>query len=303
MQRIAMVMNLESSIPNLVKQHPLSKVCTFAIGGPAEYYVEIRSIEAMQQALKAAADHNISVFILGKGSNCLFDDRGFKGLVILNKIDFFENNSPGVFRVGAGYSFSLLGVQTARQGWGGLEFASGIPASVGGAIFMNAGANGGETADFLNSIEYVNEKGELLLFKRDQLKFSYRHSPFQTMKGAIVGATFSLPSSEKARTRQLEIIKYRTKTQPYGDHSAGCIFRNPEGHHAGALIDQAGLKGSLVGGAQISPLHGNFIVNHNQATSEDVLVLVHRIKTTIKATKGIDLESEVRVIPYEMEDK
>src|SRR5262249_20595825 len=139
----------------------LKDYSTLGIGGPARYFVQVRKIEEIQTALKICKENNFRYFILGKGSNCLFDDRGFNGVMILNKIDFFEQPQPGLFHVGAGYSFSLLGVQTARQGWSGLEFASGIPGSVGGAVFMNAGANGMETSECLLSIDYVTMEGEL----------------------------------------------------------------------------------------------------------------------------------------------
>lgn len=296
-------MNDDFFLPKLKKNKLLSEICTFGIGGPAEYYLEVETISEMQEALKQAREHQIPVFILGKGSNCLFDDRGFKGLVIANKIDFVENPASGIYRVGAGYSFSLLGVQTARQGWGGLEFASGIPASVGGAVFMNAGANGSETENYLSSVEYVADNGELLVLNKSELQFSYRCSPFQKMKGAIAAATFSLFPSEKAREKQLEIIQYRLKTQPYKERSAGCVFCNPQGSHAGALIEQAGLKGSCIGGAQVSTMHANFVVNRQHATSRDVVELINKIRIEIKEKTGFELKSEVRIIPYLPEEQ
>ena len=232
----------KTTLKNLIENKPLKEVCTLGIGGPARYYTEARTIDEMQQALQFCQEENLQFFILGKGSNCLFDDRGFNGLVICNKIDFFENTQPGIYHIGAGYSFSLLGVQTARQQWSGLEFASGIPCTVGGAVFMNAGANGTETCSALASVDYVAQDGKLRILKKEDLHFSYRTSSFQTMSGAIVGATFSLTPSGEARAKQLEIISYRTKTQPYSDKSAGCVFRNPACGAAGALIDKAGLK-------------------------------------------------------------
>lgn len=274
----------------------LSTLCTFGIGGPARYYVEVRQIPEMQQLLAFCHNHSLPFFILGKGSNCLFDDQGFEGVVIHNKIDFLERPSPGVFRAGAGYSFSLLGVQTARDGWSGLEFASGIPASVGGAVFMNAGANGAEACNALLGVEFVDEQGTLRNYSREDLLFSYRTSDFQKMPGAIVSATFSLTPSEVARKKQLEIIEYRMKTQPYGEKSAGCIFRNPSCSSAGALIDQAGLKALACGNAEVSTMHANFIVNKGQATAQDVLLLIEQIKKTVFEKEGVQLESEVRYI-------
>lgn len=277
----------------------LSELCTFGIGGPARYFTEVRTIEQMRDALTYSKEKSIPHFILGKGSNCLFDDRGFNGLVILNKIDFMERPADNIFHVGAGYSFSLLGSQTARQGFSGLEFASGIPGSVGGAVFMNAGANGTETCESLVSVDYLDENGSMQVLKKQDLLFAYRTSSFQNMPGVIIGATFQLTSSSSAREKQLEIINYRKKTQPYSDMSAGCIFRNPSCKSAGALIEHSGLKGSCIGGAKVSEMHANFIVNAKNATANDVLELINVIKEQVKEKCSIDLESEVRFVPYE----
>lgn len=277
---------------------PLKEICTIGIGGPARWYVEVRTIAEMQKALHHAFEQKLRVFILGKGSNTLFDDKGFDGLVIHNKISFCNEASPGIFHVGAGYSFSRLGAQTARQGWSGLEFASGIPGSVGGAVFMNAGANGAETCESLLSVDFVTENGELKRLESQEIEFSYRHSSFQSIKGAIVGAVFSLTPAPNAKEKQLSIIEYRTKTQPYGEKSAGCMFRNPPSHAAGALIETCGLKGKTQGEAQVSPLHGNFLINTDQASSADVLSLIKEIQKKVKEKYGIELESEVRYIPY-----
>lgn len=280
---------------------PLRQWTTFGIGGCARYLVEIKTIESLQEALKTCHLYQIPYFILGKGSNSLFDDRGFNGAVLINRIDFLENVREGVFRVGAGFSFSLLGTKTARLQWEGLEFASGIPGSVGGAVYMNAGANGKETCDCLHSVEYMDGQGQITTYLKSELTFNYRESPFQQMKGSIVAATFHLQPSETARKKQVEIIQHRTKTQPYNFKSAGCIFRNPLGSHAGALIDRTGLKGLSCGEAQVSELHANFIVNKGEATCKDVLSLIDTIKQQVKIKTGFDLESEVRQIPYDYE--
>jgi len=277
----------------------LSDLSTFGIGGPARYFFEVRSIEEMQQVLLFCRKNQAPYFVLGKGSNCLFDTRGYDGAIILNKIDFKEEMQPGVFHVGAGYSFSLLGAQTARQGYAGLEFASGIPGSIGGAVFMNAGANGSETCNALVSVDYMDENGILRVLQKNILHFSYRTSSFQKMPGAIIGATFALVPFPEARKKQLEIIGYRKKTQPYGDMSAGCVFRNPDCAHAGALIEQCGLKGLRVGDAKVSELHANFIVNVEKASSDDVLALIEAIKARVHESTGKELESEIRYIPYE----
>jgi UDP-N-acetylmuramate dehydrogenase len=275
----------------------LSELCTFGIGGPARYFVEVTSIPEMCQAIAYCKSQDLPFLVIGKGSNCLFDDQGFDGVVILNKISYRKQEGPLV-EVGAGYSFSLLGAQMAREGWAGLEFASGIPATVGGAVYMNAGANGMETADLLKQVTYVNEKGECISYAKSELTFAYRTSSFQQMKGAIVSATFLLTPSKEARQKQLGIIEYRMQTQPYGDKSAGCVFRNPDGSAAGALIEKCGLKGEKVGDAQVSSLHANFIVNTGSATAQDVLTLATHVQETVKNQTGIHLEMEVRHIPH-----
>jgi UDP-N-acetylmuramate dehydrogenase len=280
-----------------VKGKLLKELSTFAIGGPARFFLEVSKAEEMQEALVFASTNQIPYIILGKGSNSLFDDRGFDGLVILNKISFCKENEKGIFHVGAGYNFSLLGVQTARKKWAGLEFASGIPGTVGGAVYMNAGANGHETCQVLVEVAFISNEGVLQNLPKSALSFSYRFSSFQKMKGAIVSATFQLTSSEEARQKQLGIVDYRIKTQPYGEPSAGCVFRNPQGGSAGALIDQCGLKGKEIGGARVSPIHANFIVNTGNATAQDVLELAAVIKETVKEKTGLDLEMEIRYVP------
>ena len=276
----------------------LKDVTTFGIGGPSKYFIEVQTIPELQEVIRYCYAKNLRYFLLGKGSNTLFHDQGFDGLVIHNRIVFCEENE-GEFYVGGGYSFSLFGSQTARKGWEGLEFASGIPGSVGGAIYMNAGANGGETFNCLAEVTYVDEAGNLQILSKNQMQWSYRFSSFQQKKGAIAAAKFKLSPSTEARQKQLKIIDYRTKTQPYGDQSAGCVFRNAAHTSAGALIEKSELKGYSIGGAEVSPLHANFIVNRNHATAQDVLSLAHHVKKIVHEKTGIDLEMEIRVVPYQ----
>jgi UDP-N-acetylmuramate dehydrogenase len=273
----------------LQKNRSLSEFSTFGIGGPILNFVEVSTIEEMEEAMSYPGRK----LILGKGSNCLFDDAGFNGLAILNKIDFCHWNECEV-TVGSGYSFSLLGVQTARKGLSGLEFASGIPATVGGAVFMNAGANGKEMCSVLKSVLYFD--GTRREYKKEQLEFSYRHSSFQKMDGVILSATFSLTPNLEARKVQLGIIDYRMQTQPLKEMSVGCVFRNPLGSSAGRLIDECGLKGVAIGGAKISEVHANFIVNTGGASSSDVKELMRLVQEKVFRQTGVNLEPEVRII-------
>ncbi|MDN3507788.1 MAG: UDP-N-acetylmuramate dehydrogenase [Simkaniaceae bacterium] len=289
-------MSTPSSIPSSKKPHlnvALSRLTSFRIGGPARYLFEVTSTYEAKEAIAFAKERDLPYYVLGKGSNSIFDDSGYDGVIILNKIEFLFFDGPDV-HVGGGYSFSLLGAQTARRRFSGLEFASGIPGSVGGAVYMNAGANGGETKDTLVSVDFLTDEGQLLHLKRDEIEFKYRYSSFQEMKGIILGARFCLRRDEKAKERQVEIVKYRTSTQPYHDPSAGCIFRNPEPEKAGRLIEECGLKGFQIGGAEVSVTHANFIVNRGNAKASDVLELIEHVKKVVKEKTGIDLEMEVR---------
>jgi UDP-N-acetylmuramate dehydrogenase len=290
---------MKNPLPSFQSHKPLKEVSTFGIGGPAKLFTEVFEIEQMQAVLAHAHSLSLPFFILGKGSNCLFDDRGFDGLVIHNKISYLKIEGCEV-DVGSGFSFSMLGLRTAKQGLAGLEFASGIPATVGGAVFMNAGANGQEACQTLLEVGFVDPQGIFHTLTKDALEFSYRHSSLQNRKGAIVSAKFRLTESAAAREKQLSIIEYRTETQPYGDRSIGCFFKNPVGKSAGALIEKTGLKGFAVGGAEVSTKHANFIINKEGALAGDVLILARQVQEKVKEATGIELEMEVRCIPYQI---
>lgn len=268
----------------------LSEFSTFGIGGPIGQFIEVSTLDEMEEAFRI----NLPKMVIGKGSNCLFSDAGFNGLVILNKIDFCDWKQNEV-SVGSGYSFSLLGVHSAKKGFSGLEFASGIPATVGGAIFMNAGANGVETCNSLKSVQFFDGFKRSEFFQKD-LQFGYRYSPFQKMTGVILSATFSLKSLQEARPNQLKIIEYRMKTQPLKEKSAGCVFRNPPNCSAGALIEKCGLKGVKIGGAKVSEIHANFIVNQEKATAEDVKKLIELVQEKVLEQTGVLLETEIRMM-------
>ncbi len=281
---------------NWQRHRRLSEFSTFGIGGPIRYFAEIHTSEEMREAFAFSKDRAIPFFILGKGSNCLFDDSGFDGLVLLNRIDFCTWNDNEV-TAGAGTSFSLLGVQSARKGLSGLEFASGIPATVGGAVFMNAGANGSETWAALRSVVYLESSGNQRTFTKEELVFRYRFSSFQKMRGAILSASFLLQPRSDARKTQLAIIDRRMKTQPLKEKSAGCIFRNPgPANSAGALIERCGLKGFKVGEAAVSKIHANFIVNLGGASSKDIEALIQIIQQRVVEQTGVHLEPEIQIV-------
>jgi len=272
----------------------LAEFSTFGIGGPIAYFAEVTTIEEMREGILFSVDQDLPLFVLGRGSNCLFDDAGFSGVVLYNKIDFctWKEGSLQAY-VGGGYNFSLLGVQSARKGWSGLEFGSGIPGSVGGAVFMNAGANGRETSSSVVSVLYMDMDGNTREYRKDEIVFGYRFSSFQKKKGAIIAATFSFAKSATARNKQIQMVERRIKTQPLKEKSIGCIFRNPETVTAGFLIEQCGLKGFRVGGAKISELHANFIVNDAGAKGADVNALIKEIQYKVLRQTGFHLQPEI----------
>ena len=290
-------MSRESDL-DLMHDYPLASLSTFHIGGPARFFMKVSTINQMIKARHFINEKNLPFLVIGKGSNCLFDDRGFDGLVILNKISFCHVDHE-ILYVGAGYRLSHLSSQMARQKLSGLEFAAGIPGTVGGAIYMNAGAHGKEMKQPLLSVEFVDEKGVFVQKKKEHLNFAYRFSSFQKSSYMIVAATFRLKKSEKVQEKQALILRHRLSTQPYKAFSAGCIFRNPSKEKgAGFLIESCGLKGKQIGGAKVSEKHANFIVNHKEATARDVLDLALLIQKIVREQTGEYLEMEIRPIPY-----
>lgn len=279
----------------LQENKKLSELCTLGVGGIAKFYFKACSEDDFKKIFSFCLENKLPYFVLGKGSNLLFSSKGFNGVVIENGIDFCEMNLPKI-KVGAGFSFSKLGKLSASVGFSGLEFASSIPASIGGAIYLNASAQGMQTFDCLEGVEYLTEFGEKKFFNKKELTFGYRNTCFKDMKGAILAAEFLFKEDISTLERQKEMINYRLKTQPLKYKSAGCFFRNPVGFSAGRLIDEAGLKGKRIGGAEISSLHGNFILNVDNATSEDVLELSKLVKDEVFRRFNVKLEEEVQYV-------
>ncbi|BAE81013.1 UDP-N-acetylenolpyruvoylglucosamine reductase [Chlamydia felis Fe/C-56] len=277
----------------------LSKYSTFRIGGPANYFKEVNSAEEAQQVIQFLYSQNYPFIIVGKGSNCLFDDQGFDGFVLYNNIQKKEFLSETTIKVYSGMSFSFLGKTLSSSGYSGLEFAVGIPGSVGGAVFMNAGIGNQDIASAIESVEAINSNGDIISYQAAELEFGYRRSRFQNSKEFILSATFRLSKSASSIQIAKDLLQNKLLSQPYQQPSAGCIFRNPPGNYAGKLIDEAGLKGLSLGGAQISSKHANFIVNNGRATSHEVKELIQIVRDKLKS-QGISLEEEVRIIPYRL---
>lgn len=271
----------------------LSELSTFRLGGMAERYIYVTDVGMLKEIV--CSFRNEPYIVVGKGSNTIFSDGNYKGIVIHMGIDYCEMHDAEI-EVGAGFSFSLLGARTARKGLSGLEFASGIPGTVGGAIFMNAGANSMETKDALTWVDFMDLDGEIHRYGKEDLSFGYRSSSFQSMKGIIIGAHFSLTLSDTAKEKQRQIIDYRMKTQPYKAATVGCMFENPEGHSAGALIEQCGLKGLSEGDIEVSMVHGNFFVNKGRGTQANVRALAQKVQEEVRQKTGIELTLEARFL-------
>jgi len=279
----------------IVENESLKRYSTFDIGGPARFLVQVSTMEELEEALAFAEEKRLPVLALGKGSNCLFHDEGFCGLALVNRISFLCDEGDGVFHVGAGYSFAQLGRTVSKEGFSGLEFAASIPASLGGALYMNAGASGQETKEVISEVTTMDFQGHVSTYAAHHLTFGYRFSSFQKKKEIICSARLRLQPSSLAYSAMKEKSEYRTKTQPYSEKSIGCFFRNPVGTSAGRLIDEAGLKGYAVGGAEVSSLHANFLINRGGATAEQVRLLAHEIVERVFQHSGILLESEVKI--------
>ncbi|BCJ86072.1 UDP-N-acetylmuramate dehydrogenase [Effusibacillus dendaii] len=278
---------------------PMSKHTTWKIGGPADMLVIPSEISHLQLLASTCAEHQIPWMVVGRGSNLLVKDGGIRGVVIKLSDNFANVSVAGnQLTAQAGRSFVSAANTAIRNGLQGLEFATGIPGTVGGAVMMNAGAHGGETRDVLISADIVEEDGSIRTLQNRDLQFAYRYSILKDCPRIVVQATFQLQpgNTEEMQKKVRGWTKRRQTTQPLQLPNCGSVFRNPENTHAGFLIEQSGLKGTVIGGAQISELHGNFIVNVNHAKAADVLALIELVQTTVHNRHGITLIPEVRIV-------
>ncbi|MED1796902.1 UDP-N-acetylmuramate dehydrogenase [Brevibacillus nitrificans] len=290
---------LQAGIEKVWTNEPLANHTTWRIGGPADLLIQPKDKDSLQAAFQIIHRHEIPWSVIGRGSNLLVRDRGIRGAVL----KVAEGLSHCEFRgeevcVGAGYSMIRLAMETGKMGLTGMEFAGGIPGTVGGAVYMNAGAHGSDLSRILIDAEILFENGERKVLTNEELSFSYRTSLLQQRKGIVVEARFRLQSGDRKEiAATLAANKERRRlTQPLQMPCAGSVFRNPPGDHAGRLIEAAGLKGYQIGGAQVSEKHSNFIVNCGGATATDVLTLIDYIRSTIQSKYGIDLHPEVLVV-------
>ncbi len=272
---------------------------SFRIGGKADVMIFPDSVKKLSEIISFSHKNEIPVFILGKGSNLLVNDEGIKGVVInTNKLDGIELINETTIRCECGISLSRLCRFALDNSLSGLEFAFGIPGTAGGAAYMNAGAYGGEMKDVLISCEHLNSDGSLSSFSGDELSLGYRHSVYSDSDYIITALTLKLckGNKEEIKAKMDELIGKRKDKQPLEYPSAGSTFKRPEGYFAGALIEQCGLKGFTVGGAQVSEKHAGFVINIGSATAKDVLGVIEHCKKTVLAETGVTLEPEVKII-------
>ncbi|USK56925.1 UDP-N-acetylmuramate dehydrogenase [Cytobacillus solani] len=285
----------------IVKENELlANHTTMKIGGPADIFIEPSSIENMIKTMDLINEYNVKWTAIGRGSNLLVSDLGIEGAVIKlgRGMSGLAVNGTEV-KAGSGYSLVSLSTQLSRQGLSGVEFASGIPGSVGGAVFMNAGAHGSDISNILTKALILFENGKVEWLSNKEMMFSYRTSVLQKKRpGVVLEAVFQLQSGDKdvIFSEMQKNKEYRKETQPWNFPCAGSIFRNPLPNHAGKLVQDAGLKGYSIGGAKISDMHGNFIVNTGNATAQDVLSLIRYIKEKIYELYQIEMHTEVEII-------
>lgn len=286
----------------LVIEHgvPLAPFTTFKIGGPAKFFLRVKTLAELTHALQDAAANSIPVFILGGGSDILVHDKGFAGLVI--KLETNTITIQGDRLVAE--SGALLNAainQAVRAGLAGLEFATGVPASVGGAVWANLGCRGSDISQVLETVECIDQTGKIVTLNNVDCTFGYRDSIFKHKPYTILKATFALRHDDKdtLRRQMVELTKLKKVEQNVGEDTAGCAFRNPVGATSAAqAIDQLGLKGFQMGGAKVSDRHANFIINTGTATADDVVQLISYIKQQVRDKLGIQLMEEIEYVGF-----
>lgn len=298
------IMELEkANLGKMEKNVSLSKYTTYRVGGVARVIVYPKNANCLIQLIRILKAHQIKYKILGKGSNLLFSDDPFEGVLIkldeFDKLEFFGKNKV---RVGAGYSLVKLSLVAAKRGLTGLEFASGIPGTVGGAVFMNAGAYKSDMGYIVQDVTVLTPDLRIIRLENKEMNFHYRTSFLHTHPDYIcLEVTLKLGKGEKAAIEKVikDRRKRRVESQPLEFPSAGSVFRNPEGMFSGQMIEELGLKGFQIGGAMVSEKHANFIINHDHATSQDIKALIEYVKAKVKEEYHVELKVEQEFVNWE----
>ena len=284
---------------NVKLQEPMSKHTTFRIGGPADFYLCPHSTKEVQQTVQICKEENLPYFILGNGSNLLVSDKGYRGVIIQLWKNFSDISVKDCcITAKAGALLSKVAAEALEEGLTGMEFASGIPGTIGGAVFMNAGAYGGEMKDIIKEVKVLDDQGEVRVLSNEEMKLGYRTSIVKEKGYTVLSAVLQLKKGEVSVIREtMEDLKNRrTSKQPLDMPSAGSTFKRPEGNFAGKLIMDSGLRGFSVGGAQVSEKHCGFVVNKGGATAEDETALIREVQRRVKEKFGVELETEVRFL-------
>lgn len=290
------------NIENIKENESLKIHTTYKIGGIAKYFITPKDLNELISLIKYLRENNIKYMILGNGSNTIFSSKKYDGAIInlsnLNKMEIKDNK----IYVESGYQLIKLSIDAMNNNLSGLEFASGIPANVGGAVYMNAGAYKSDMSNLIEEVTFLDENLELKTLKNNELDFSYRHSLFQEKNYIIISTVLNLEKGNKEEIKELmdNRKQRRIDSQPLDYPSAGSVFRNPSAEvFAGKLIEDLGLKGYMIGGAKISEKHANFIINYDNATGEDIKKLIEFIKEKVKEKYNIDLIVEQRFVNFE----
>lgn len=285
--------------PQLLVNEPMSKHTTFRIGGEADMYVSVQNAAQLCALIRAAAETDTPFMVIGNGSNILVGDGGIRGLVIEIGAGISDIIVKGnVITAGAGALLSRIAAEAAKASLSGVEALSGIPGTLGGGLYMNAGAYGGELKNIVKTVTYVDGNGDIKTIDNAACGFGYRKSVFSSGGRYIVSAELELTpgNGDDIRAAMADYNKRRSDKQPLSYPSAGSTFKRPEGYFAGALIEGAGLKGASVGGAAVSEKHAGFIINTGGATAADVMALIEYVQKKVREKYGVDLEPEVRLI-------
>lgn len=293
---------LDLDVGVVLKDEPLYKHTTFRVGGPAKLFVKVKNLESLILVIKYCRKHRIRLFVIGRGSNLLFSDKSFQGMIIsLEQFNQYKINGNHV-TAQCGVTMIKLAYDCAKAGLSGFEFMGGIPGNIGGGVFMNAGAYNSNIAEVLESVTVLNENLELMTLSKEEMAFGYRHSIIQEhKKWIVIEASFVLTTKTVAEVKDLldRRKERRMASQPWNQPSAGSVFRNPEGMAAWKLIDDAGLRGYEIGGAQVSPKHSNFIVNNGYASAKDIYDLIFYVQKQVNEKFSVLLKPEVRFINWE----
>ena len=298
------VMELQGKLgeEGLKLQEPMKEHTTFRVGGPADVFLMPKSAEELKESIEILKKHDVPMMVIGNGSNLLVRDKGIRGAVIQVYNRMAEITVDGeIIEAQGGALLSAVAAKAADASLTGLEFASGIPGSIGSAVVMNAGAYGGEMKDVLLSVDVLTKELEVKTILAEELELGYRHSIVPEAGYIVLGAKLKLKKGKDAaiRSRMAELAEQRREKQPLQYPSAGSTFKRPEGYFAGKLVQDAGLKGKTIGGAQVSEKHSGFLINIGGATAQDILDLIAFCQKEVKDQFGVTLETEVKIVGEE----